>query len=202
MWMFIVRTLLELGEDGLDRGNLMLMLVRPNCKMPSITSYLDVLDASLVLGVADGSVLLNDHGPATSAAALVCSNLPAVVLREEGLAVGEHEEVLALRDLVDLAPSVKDKLVVVGDEGNNVDALGLELLELLNVGRKVVGGAAGGESTRNGNDDDLLASPLLVGIVELRDTANGRVLVEDRSPANELLSELESCIKPIEHTRT
>lgn len=180
----------------------MLMLVRPNCKMPSITSYLDVLDASLVLGVADGSVLLNDHGPATSAAALVCSNLPAVVLREEGLAVGEHEEVLALRDLVDLAPSVKDKLVVVGDEGNNVDALGLELLELLNVGRKVVGGAAGGESTRNGNDDDLLASPLLVGIVELRDTANGRVLVEDRSPANELLSELESCIKPIEHTRT
>jgi hypothetical protein len=49
--------------------------------------------------------------------------------------------------VVDLAPAVEDELVVVGDEGDNVDALGLELLELLDVGREVVGGAAGGEST-------------------------------------------------------
>lgn len=112
-------------------------------------SYLDVLEVGLVLSVADGAVLLDNHGPATSAITLVRSSLPAIVLGEEGFAVGEHEEILALRDAVDLAPSVEDKLVVVGNEGNDVDALGLELLELLDIGRKVVGGAAGGESTRN-----------------------------------------------------
>lgn len=165
-------------------------------------SYLDVLEASLVLSVTDGAVLLDDHSPATGAVTLVRASLPAVVLGEEGLAVGEHEEVLALGNAVDLAPSVEDKLVVVGDESNNVDTLGLELLELLDVGRKVVGGAARGESTRNGNDDDLLASPLLVGIIQLRDTADGRVLVEDRGPAIEHSSEPGLCIMTFEHTQT
>ena len=70
-----------------------------------------------------------------------------MVLGEEGLVIGEHEEVIAFGDAIDLAPSVEDKLVVVGDEGDNVDTLGLELVELLDVGREVVGGAAGGEST-------------------------------------------------------
>lgn len=180
----------------------MLMLAQSNCEAIFMYPYLDVLEMGFVLSVADGAVLLDDHGPATSAITLVGAGLPAVVLGEEGLAVGEHEEVLTLGDAVDLAPSVKDKLVIVGNEGNNVDALGLELLELLYVGRKVVCGAAGGESTRDGDEDDLLASPLLVGIVQLRNTADGGVLVEDRSPAIEILSEPVLCITTIEHTQT
>jgi hypothetical protein len=123
------RTLLKLGKNSLDGWNL------------------DILDLGLVLSIADGTILLDNHSPAASTIALVRTNLPAIVLREESLVVGEHEEVFALGDTVDLAPSVEDKFVVVGDEGDNVDALGLEFLELLDVGREVVGGAAGGEST-------------------------------------------------------
>ena len=59
-------------------------------------------------------------------------------------------EVFALRHLVDLAPASKNVLVVVGDEGDLVDTLGLEFLELLDVGRKVVGGAARSEGTLRG----------------------------------------------------
>jgi hypothetical protein len=51
--------------------------------------------------------------------------------------------------------------------------------------------------TRDGNNDDLLASPLLVGIVKLRDTADSRVLVHDGGPAEldtlgELVTSLEN----------
>lgn len=46
---------------------------------------------TLVLSVADGAVLLDDHGPATGTVTLVGASLPAVVLREEGLGVREHE---------------------------------------------------------------------------------------------------------------
>ena len=120
---------LKLRQNSFDRRNL------------------NILKLSLILSIADRAILLDNHSPATSAVALVGASLPAVVLGEESLAVGEHEEVLALWDAIDLAPSVEDKFVVVGDEGDNVDALGLEFLELLDVRRKVVGGAAGGEST-------------------------------------------------------
>lgn len=120
---------LKLRQNSFDRRNL------------------NILKLSLILSIADRAILLDNHSPATSAVALVGASLPAVVLGEESLAVGEHEEVIALGDAVDLAPSVEDKFIVVGDEGDNVDALGLELVELLDVGREVVGGAAGGEST-------------------------------------------------------
>lgn len=46
---------------------------------------------TLVLSIADGAVLLDDHGPATGTVTLVGASLPAVVLREEGLGVREHE---------------------------------------------------------------------------------------------------------------
>lgn len=105
---------------------------------------------TLVLSVADGAVLLDDHGPATGTVTLVGASLPAVVLREEGLGVREHYEVFALRHLVDLAPASKNVLVVVGDEGDLVDTLRLEFLELLDVGGKVVGGAARSEGTLRG----------------------------------------------------
>ena len=53
------------------------------------TTYGDLSGVGLVLGVGDGAILLDDHGPAAIAVAHAGS--PAVVLREEGLGVGEEE---------------------------------------------------------------------------------------------------------------
>lgn len=182
-------------------------------------TYLSGLRVLLVLGVADGTVLLDDHGPTASALAQV----PAVLLGELGVGVTEQEEVLALGNLKNLAPavpvsesemcvycrclvrSVHDKGVVESDEGELVDTLGLQLRPSLSERRQVVGGAGGGEGacsepiisivpsialsigmeelTGKRDEDNLLALPLLRGIVLLGETANGRVLVEDRSPA-------------------
>ncbi len=59
-----------------------------SCALILCKTYLDFARALLDLGVADGAVLLDNHGPATVALAQAG---PAVVLAEEGLGVG-HEE--------------------------------------------------------------------------------------------------------------
>jgi hypothetical protein len=112
-----------------------------------------------------------------------------VVLGEETLGVGEEEDVIAL-DAVDLAPGVHDPRVVRRDNGNDIDALALQLPQLLNVGRKVVRLAAGCERAGDGNHDDLLARPLLGGIVLLGKAAGGRVRVCDGSPPVTVSTEL------------
>ena len=50
---------------------------------------------------------------------------------------------------------------------DDVDALGLQLRELLDVGWKVESLAAGREGAGDGDEDDLLACPVLVGVVFL-----------------------------------
>lgn len=50
-------------------------------------------------------------------------------------------------DTVGLAPGAHDVGVVVGQDGNDVDALGAQLRKLLDVLGDVVGGADGGEGT-------------------------------------------------------
>lgn len=52
-------------------------------------TYGNVGRALLVLGVADGAVLLDDHSPA--AVAVTHASGPAVVLGEEALGVTEHK---------------------------------------------------------------------------------------------------------------
>ena len=104
-----------------------------------------------------------------------------MVLREERLGVAEEKDVVTL-NAIDLAPSVHDPRVVRRDNSNDIDTLALELRELLDVGWEVVGLAARCERAGNGDEDDLLACPLLVGVVLLRATARGRVSVCDGSP--------------------
>lgn len=58
---------------------------------------------------------------------------------------GDTHNIVTL-DTVDLAPSVHDPSVVRGDDGDNVDALALDLLDLLDVGGQVASLAAGRES--------------------------------------------------------
>lgn len=59
-------------------------------------------------------------------------------------------------DTIGLGPTAHDKGIVVGNNDNIVNTLGLKLIDVLEV-RWDVGGTAGrGESTRNGDKDDLL----------------------------------------------
>jgi hypothetical protein len=106
---------------------------------------------------------------------------PAMVLGEARVA---HEEGLAvLGAAVDLAPSVHDERVVGSDDDDLVDALGRQLLLVLQGGRDVHGLAAGGESAGDRDEDDLLAGELFAGVVGLREATGGGAGVGDGSPA-------------------
>jgi hypothetical protein len=59
-------------------------------------------------------------------------------------------------DTVGLGPTAHDKGIVVGNDDNIVNTLGLELVDVLKI-RWDVGGTAGrGESARHRDKDDLL----------------------------------------------
>lgn len=64
-----------------------------------------------------------------------------------------HDKVVG--NLVGLAPGGHDPGVVVGDDDDLVDALGLEGVLVLDEGGDVVGGAGGGEGAGDGDEDDL-----------------------------------------------
>jgi hypothetical protein len=123
-----------------------------------------------------------------------------VVLGEEGLGVAEEEDVITL-DTVDLAPGVHDPAVVAGNDSDDIDALALQVAELLDVGRQVVGLATGRERTGNADEDNLLAGPLLAGVVLLGTAAGGGVSVSDGCPSVKCVSsvireELRRAVSP------
>ena len=99
--------------------------------------------------------MVDDQSIALSAAALS----PSVGGRELDVVVGEEEEAVVV-DAVGLAPGGHDEWVVASEDGNDIDALGLELWELLDVVWDVLGGAGWGEGTWEGEEDDLLVGPL------------------------------------------
>lgn len=104
-------------------------------------------------------------------------------LGEESLGVAHKQNLAILLNTIDLTPSAHDPSIVARDHDNEVDALGLQLVEVLEVGRDVEGLAARGESAGDGNDDDLLAGELLAGVVLLRHAAGGWVGVGDGCPS-------------------
>lgn len=142
-------------------------------------THINILRRSLVLGVAHSAILLNDHSP--PAVPVTHTGSPAVVLGERRVA---HEQDLAvLGAAIDLAPGVHDEGVVGSDDDDEVDALGGELLLVLEVRRDVHGLAAGREGAGDGDQHDFLAGELLGGVVRLREAAGGRAGVGDRGPA-------------------
>lgn len=142
-------------------------------------TYLNLLRRGLVLSVADGAILLDDHGP--PAVPVAHAGVPAVLLGEAGVA---HEVDLGVRGAaVDLAPRAHDEGVIAGNDNDEVDTLGLKLVQVLKVGRDVEGLAARSESAGDRDEDDPLAGELLAGIVGLRKAAGGGVRVGDGSPA-------------------
>ena len=56
-------------------------------------------------------------------------------------------------------------VVIARDEDYLIDALCLELVEVLNVGRQVSGAAGRGEGAGDGDEDDLFVLELLAGVV-------------------------------------
>lgn len=92
--------------------------------------------------------MIEYHGPTTIAVAH--AGRPAVLLAEECLGVAQEEDIVTL-DAIDLAPRVHDPGVVGRNCGHDIDALVAELAALLDVGREVVGLAAGCEGTWNTN---------------------------------------------------
>lgn len=65
-------------------------------------------------------------------------------------------------DLVGFAPGGHDPSVVGGNDDNLVDTLALELRDLVDEAGDVVDLAGGGEGTRDGDKDDLLALELCI----------------------------------------
>jgi hypothetical protein len=138
----------------------------------------DLTRVALILSIGNLAII-KDHSPATIPIAHTSS--PAIVLGEESLGVAEEQDIVAL-DAIDLAPCIHDPGVVRRDHGNDVDALALQLRQLLDVGGQVVGLAAGGEGAGDGNEDDLFARPFFRGIVLLGTAAGGGVGICDGSP--------------------
>ena len=174
------RSSLKLAKDSLGGGDLQMKLVIVHPMQYKLSqTHVHILGRSFILSVADSAILLNNHSPA--AVAVTHTSSPAVVLGERRVA---HEEGLAvLGAAVDLAPGVHDEGVVGGDDDDEVDALGGELVLVLGVRRDVHGLAARGESAGDGDEDDLLAGELLGGVVGLREAAGGRAGVGDGGPA-------------------
>ena len=110
-----------------------------------------------------------------------------VSLAASNAEIGDTHEVLS-RHLVDLAPSAHNPAVIGRDDGDDVDSLVLQLLDVLDVRRQVIGLAARREGARDGDEHDLLALPLLRGVILLRHAASGWVVVGDRCPSSSVLS--------------
>jgi hypothetical protein len=62
-------------------------------------------------------------------------------------------------ELVNAGPSAHDKSIVGGENSDDIDTLGLDLIVLLDVAREMVRVAYWREGTGNGEEDDILALP-------------------------------------------
>jgi hypothetical protein len=89
-----------------------------------------------------------------------------MILSKARLGITQEQDIFAF-DMVDFSPGVHDPAVVGGDYGNDIDAFGFELGELLDVGGQVEGLAAGCEGSGDGDDDYFLARPFFGGVVFL-----------------------------------
>lgn len=57
------------------------------------------------------------------------------------------------------SPRAHDPRIIERNDSHDVDALALQRGEVLDVAWEMVGGAAGGESARDGEEDDFFVGP-------------------------------------------
>ena len=98
--------------------------------------------------------LIQHHGPAPRASA----RRKPPRTRERGIGVAQEQDAVVL-DARGLGPGGHDPGVVGGDDGDDVDALCLEVGEGGLVAGEVGDGAGGGEGTGDGEEDDFLVGP-------------------------------------------
>lgn len=60
-------------------------------------------------------------------------------------------------DAICFSPGAHDEGVVVRNDGDDINTLGFELVEVVDVAGKMGGGAGGGEGAGHGEEDDFLA---------------------------------------------
>jgi hypothetical protein len=135
------------------------------------TRLLDALGLVILGGVDDLAVVDNQGETASS-----LTQVPADAGGELGIVVG-HEELgklvsyllargipktynSVIGDTVGLGPTVHDKGIVDSNDDDLVNALGLDLVNVLDVRRNVRATASGSESTGDGDKDDLLVLEL------------------------------------------
>lgn len=154
---------------------------------------LDALGVLVNGGVGDLAVV-DDDGEAASS----LLEVPADAAGELGILVG-HEEDGVIGDTVGLGPARHDESVVESNDDNQVNTLGLELVDVLGVGGDVRARAGGGESTGDGDENGLLVLELVAGskgnggtaLRELRDLGGGRDVAEEDA-LGEVVASLES----------
>jgi hypothetical protein len=83
------------------------------------------------------------------------------------------------RNLVDLCPRIHHPSIVISNDQNEIHTLGMKLLDLLNVWRKMVCLASRSECAGDAHNHDFLAGKVLVRIVNGGDAAHGGVQIGD-----------------------
>ena len=132
--------MLEDGAGIRDLYNRYISFIFSSSYCPN--TYLEGVHLALTSSVGNLSVVEND----TVAAGTTTSLGPANALGELGIGVTEEEDVVIF-DTVGLAPGAHDEGIVVGEHGNHIDTLGLELGKLLDVLGHVSSRADRGEGT-------------------------------------------------------
>lgn len=118
-------------------------------------STADTNTRSVLLAHISNLSIIQDHSPAPGAAASSVSPRRSKL----GIGIAQEKDVVIL-DARGLGPGGHDPWVVGGDDGDDVDALGLEVGEGGLVAGEVRGGAGGGEGAGDGEEDDLLVGPI------------------------------------------
>jgi hypothetical protein len=129
----------EPGKDGIRGRDLVKLSMLPGPPNVGASTHLDLPRAGLILGVADGAILLDDHGPA--AGPVAHAGLPSIVLAELGLGVAHEVDLFVLVHAVDASPGAHDEGIVGGNDDDEVHALLEQLVKVVDIGRdlKVMG---------------------------------------------------------------
>jgi hypothetical protein len=86
--------------------------------------------------------------------------------RQRGNSASTYD-IIAL-NVIRLSPCAHDPRIVECNDGHDIDALALQLAEVLDVAGEMSGGAAGGECAGDGEEDDFFVGPFCVlGTVSL-----------------------------------
>jgi hypothetical protein len=74
---------------------------------------------------------------------------------------------IVILNSIRFAPRTHHKRIIVSDDGNDIDTLGFDGGQVLDVAGEMLDGAAGGEGTWDGEEDDFLVGPFYGSLSQL-----------------------------------